>query len=125
MDKKSIEGLGPLNQLAKDIYTANHHWWHDLHTGEKLDRNKGELLMLVVSEVAECLEGLRKDLMDTHLTHRKMYEVEIADTFIRLFDIAGAWGCDLDTTIREKRAYNANRADHKRESRLKADGKKF
>src|ERR1700744_2242861 len=96
--------VGPLNQLAKDIYEANHHWWHDLHTGEKLDRNKGELMMLIVSEVAEMLEGCRKNLMDTHLTHRKMEEVELADILIRVFDYAGGFGWDLDGAVAEKRA---------------------
>lgn len=117
--------LGPLNTLAKDIYAGNHQWWHDINTGEKLNRNKGELLMLIVSECAEAMEGCRKDLMDTHLTHRKMEEVELADVLIRVFDYAGAFGFDLDATVAEKRAYNANREDHKREARLKSDGKKF
>ena len=35
------------------------------------------------------------------------------------------WGWPLAEAIGDKRAYNANRADHKRENRAKADGKKF
>ena len=114
-----------LNQLAKDCHEANQHWWHHPETGERLNRNKGELLMLIVSEVAEAMEGERKGLMDDHLPHRRMAEVELADVLIRLFDYAGAYGYDLDGAVAEKRAYNARRVDHKPEARLAPGGKAF
>ena len=114
-----------LNQLAKDCHEANQHWWHHPETGERLNRNKGELLMLIVSEVAEAMEGERKGLMDDHLPHRRMAEVELADVLIRLFDYAGTYGYDLDGAVAEKRAYNAQRADHKAEARLAPGGKSF
>ena len=116
---------GPLNQLAQECHEANQHWWHHPATGARLDRNKGELLMLIVSEVAEAMEGERKGLMDDHLPHRRMAEVELADVLIRVFDYAGAFGYDLDGAVAEKRAYNAQRADHKAKARLRADGKKW
>lgn len=81
-----------LTILAAEIHASNAHWWHDPATGERLNRNKGEMLMLVVSELSEAMEGERKDLMDDHLPHRKMAEVELADAKIRLFDFAG--GCE-------------------------------
>ena len=115
---------GPLNDLAGACHADAFGWWHNT-IGERLDRNKGELLMLIVSEVCEAMEGERKDLMDDHLPHRKMAEVELADVLIRVFDYAGAFGYDLDGAVREKRAYNAKRADHKAEARLRADGKKW
>lgn len=114
-----------LNFYAYKVFKDNATWWHDLKTGEKLDRNKGELLMLIVSEVAEAMEGERKDLMDTHLPHRKMAEVELADVLIRVFDYAGAFGYDLSGAVADKLAYNKNRKDHKPEARLAANGKKF
>jgi NTP pyrophosphatase (non-canonical NTP hydrolase) len=114
-----------LNYLAKACHAANQTWWHDPKTGEKLNRNKGELLMLIVSEVAEAMEGERKNLMDDKLPHRKMAEVELADALIRIFDYAGAYGFDLDGAFAEKRAYNAKRADHKPENRLKENGKQW
>lgn len=114
-----------LNGLAYDIHKENSHWWHDPVTGVRVVRNKGEMLMLIVSEVAEAMEGERKNLMDTHLPHRKMAEVELADVLIRLFDYAGAYGYDLDGAVAEKRAYNATRADHKPAARLAAGGKKW
>lgn len=100
-------------------------WWHDLKTGDRLDRNKGELLCLIHSEISEAMEGERKNLMDDKLPHRKMVEVELADALIRIFDYAGAFGYDVAGALVEKLAYNARRADHKPENRLKADGKKF
>jgi NTP pyrophosphatase (non-canonical NTP hydrolase) len=81
--------------------------------------------MLIVSEVAEAMEGHRKDLMDDKLPHRKMIEVELADTMIRIFDLAGAKGYDLGGAINDKMAYNAQRADHKIENRLKPGGKAY
>lgn len=188
-----------LNELAARCHAANHKWWHDLHTGERLDRNKGELMMLVISEVSEAMEGERKNLKDDKLPHRPMAEVEIADGLIRCFDYAGAFaidlsqlddgaqadlntlakaladeqegfpenkgeallgicafavrvrtaadaereayalnglvhhllvyagkhGHDLQSAFEEKMAFNAVRADHQREARLQANGKKW
>ncbi len=118
-----------LNELCREIHEDNVKagWWTDPKTGESIKdtRNVPEMLMLIVSEVAEALEGLRKDLPDDKLPHRKMFEVELADTCIRIFDLAGAKGLDLDGAIAEKRAYNAHRADHKIENRLKPGGKAF
>jgi NTP pyrophosphatase (non-canonical NTP hydrolase) len=114
-----------LNKLSTDIHFDNSHWWQNPLTGERLKRNKGELLMLIVSEIAEAMEGERKSLMDDHLPHRTMAEVELADALIRIFDYAGAYNYDLDGAVAEKRTYNATRADHKAESRLAANGKKW
>lgn len=100
-------------------------WWSDINTGERIERNTGELLMLCVSELAEAMEGARKNLQDDKLPHRKMFEVELADTLIRIFDLAGAHGLDLGGAMAEKMAFNASRADHKPENRRGENGKKF
>lgn len=117
--------MSPLNDLARECHEANQTWWHDPATGERLNRNKGELLMLMVSELSEAMEGERKELMDDKLPHRRMAEVELADALIRIFDYAGAYGYDLDGAVAEKRAYNAQRADHKPEARLATGGKRW
>lgn len=84
-----------LNELAAIVHGANIKWWQNIETGEPITRNKMELLALVASEVSECLEGERKNLMDDKLPDRKMAEVEMADAFIRLLDFAAGFGIDL------------------------------
>lgn len=102
-------------------------WWSDLTTGESIKetRNVGEILMLIVSEIAEGMEGHRKNLMDDKLPHRPMLEVELADAVIRIFDLAGAKGFDLGGAIVEKIEFNRNREDHKIASRMSENGKKY
>lgn len=82
-------------------------------------------LMLIVSEVAEAMEGDRKGIKDDKLPHRDMREVELADAVIRIFDLAGAYDMDLAGAIVEKLAYNQQRADHKPEHRAQAGGKAY
>lgn len=114
-----------LNDYAAECHANNHKWWHDLNTGERLERNKGELLALIHSEISEVLEGVRKSKMDDHLPHRKAEEVELADALIRIFDYAAGFGLDIEGAYQEKSAYNKVRADHSHEQRRLANGKKF
>ncbi|MFC3674705.1 hypothetical protein [Ferrovibrio xuzhouensis] len=105
--------------------------WHvDRKTGTPFTPEQQKALFptriaLCHSELSEALEGDRKDLMDDHLPHRKMAEVELADAVIRIFDLAGAMNYDLGAAIVEKLAYNAQRADHKIEARQAAGGKTY
>ena len=115
-----------LNDYAIECHEANRQWWTDLVTGQyPIARNNGELLMLCVSELAEAMEGDRKNAQDDKLPHRKMFEVELVDCLIRIFDLAAARGLDLDGAYQEKMRYNRTRADHKREARLAEGGKKY
>lgn len=131
----AIENAAPemLNHLSKAIYYHNVEagWYTNIQTGESFGaagtpsgRNISEMLMLIVSEIAEGMEGYRKSLPDDKLPHRPMLEVELADAMIRIFDLAGYFGYDLGGAIAEKRAYNATRADHKLAARVDG-GKKF
>lgn len=94
-------------------------WWP-----EGKPRDIPRLLMLAVSELAEAMEGDRKDLMDDHLPGRKMFEVELADAVIRIFDMAGGLNVDVAGAIAEKLLYNSKRVDHRPEVRA-AGGKKY
>jgi NTP pyrophosphatase (non-canonical NTP hydrolase) len=114
-----------LNELAAICHQASEKFWTDLQTGERLQRNKGEMLALIHSEISEALEGERKDLMDDHLPHRKMAEVELADALIRIFDYAAGHGYDIGGALVEKMEYNRTRKDHTREARLAPNGKKY
>ena len=109
-----------LNALKDYCYKqANEAGWH------KNPREIGTMLMLIVSEVAEAMEGSRKGLQDDHLPHRSMLEVELADALIRICDLAGREGLDLGGAVVEKLRYNLKREDHKLENRAKEGGKQF
>lgn len=98
-------------------------WWDGLNANDPYVF--ATKLALVHSEISEALEGGRKGKMDDHLPYRKAEEVELADALIRIFDLAGARGLDLEGAMVEKMTYNAQRADHKPENRAAVGGKKI
>lgn len=140
-----------LNALADRVHAANVKagWWTDIKTGESTlrTRNVPEMLMLIVSEISEGLEAVRKNLMDDKLPHRPGLQVELADAVIRILDLAGsrtaierelyetregpwkglaeAQTNPIGTVLIEKMLFNADRADHKIENRRKDGGKAF
>lgn len=128
MDNITIQQA--VTQLQNYVYQGNVRagWWEDLATGQAKPKGNIELILsklaLVHSEVSEAVEGVRKGMMDDHLKHRPMVEVELADAVIRILDICGHEGYDLAGAIMEKLEYNAQRLDHKRESRMAEGGKK-
>jgi hypothetical protein len=131
--KQSV-GIRPMNvirssamiaELATRVHAANAKWWYNIETHERLNRNVGELLMLVTSELAEALEGHRKNLPDDKLKHRPMFDVEITDALIRLFDIIGGMKLESAIAFDEKMAFNAVREDHSVEHRKSEHGKKY
>ena len=104
------------------------------------ERNVSEMLMLIVSELAEAQEALRKNnyadkaiteglKKDLELNHsdeefqlnqgiwkslfeekvKSSFEDEIADVAIRLFDLCGGMGIDLEKHIELKMKYNSLR----------------
>lgn len=185
---------------AREIHGANvvAGWWTDPKTGASIieTRNRGEIMMLIVSELSEASYGHNEAQMDDKLPHLPMFDVELADAAIRLLDLLGVeerhapaqgfsipgltsarrtlavldrrdeqlmtcvnavsramehhrkgylalyvaslWDAlehifalaevheiDLMPVIAEKRAFNATRADHKLENRLKDGGKAY
>lgn len=104
------------------------------------ERNVSEMLMLIVSELAEAQEALRKNhyadksvitglVQDIELEKsdeefqmdkgiwkglfedkiKSSFEDEIADVAIRLFDLCGGLGIDLEKHIELKMKYNSMR----------------
>ena len=66
------------------------------------DRNIGEALMLIVTELAEAMEAHRTQNDDN-------FREEIADTFIRLLDLCGGLKIDIEQEIVRKSLKNKQR----------------
>jgi hypothetical protein len=100
-------------------------WWADFFSMPEGLRKYyiGCKMALIHSEVSEALEGFRTGIADPHLPERSNVEVELADAVIRIFDLAGGLGLNLEEAIAEKMEYNAHRADHTREARAAKGGK--
>lgn len=124
MINEAAVGTASLQRLCHDL--AHRSGWWDEYVAMEPSARKHFIagkLCLVHSEVSEALEGHRKGLQDDHLPHRPMIEVELADTIIRIMDLAGALQLDVAGAIIEKLAYNQQRPDHKKEAREAEGGK--
>lgn len=119
-----------LNELRDEIHenAKNKGFWDS-------PRETGTLLMLCVSELAEAMEADRKsryadleayrsctmadDILsedfDIYLESsfekliKDTFEDELADTIIRILDLCGAKGIDIEKHIELKMKYNATR----------------
>lgn len=116
--------IATLDEFARFCHQEARKWWYD-ENGNKLERNKGEMIALMHSELSEMLEGVRKNIPDEHLPEFPMEHVELVDLLIRAFDYAGAHEIPLDEIFFRKSLYNRKRADHKYEVRAQAGGKAF
>ena len=65
-------------------------------------REVPELLMLIVTELGEACESDR-------LSDFKNFKEEIADTYIRLGDMCGYFGIDIEEEIKKKMEKNKTR----------------
>ena len=82
---------GWVSEFAQKVHTQNVAvgWW-DEYKDNPVDRHP-IAMTLIATELAEAAEGARKDLMDDHLPHYKMFDVELADALIRLMDCWAAY----------------------------------
>lgn len=117
-------GLLAAQKLAHDTATRAG-WYVNPATGEPVQRNFGEVIALMHSELSEALEAHRKGLMDDKLPHRPGVEVELADCIIRILDTAAALDLDVAGAIIEKNRFNRTRTDHTLEARRQAGGKAY
>ena len=109
-----------INQLAQQIYTDNKAkgFWDK-------ERNVGEMLMLVTSELGEAMEAHRKGKFANWSTFntnqqtdfktnfeaniKDSFEDEIADAIIRLLDMVGGLNIDIEKQLTTKLYYNTTR----------------
>ncbi len=118
--------LSNINELAQEVYRRN------VEKGFYQEpKNIGEMIALLHSELSEALECDRKDRYanaDNEIwarldaspdkvsfadlfreTVKDTFEDEIADTFIRLLDVSGFLGIDIQRHIEYKMKYNETR----------------
>jgi len=121
---EAMHGLNDIQSICHEL-ARKAGWWDEYIQMPQQYRKYflGSKRDLMHTELAEATEGARKDLMDDHLPHRKMEEVELADAIIRILDYAGALGYNVAEALIEKVAYNLDRADHKPEARAAEGGK--
>jgi len=98
-----------INELIKEAHenAVKHGFWNCYNSLRNSDEEtkqafESQFLMLIVSEVAEAQDGLRKGDIDN-------FKEELADVAIRLADLCGGLGIDLETEIIKKMKQNKSR----------------
>jgi len=106
-----------ISRIAHEVHCVNHinGWWHDRNAIARYHPNgKHQVtlaaLALVVSEVAEAMEAIRKHEADTwtDTTTKDTFARELAGATVRIMDLAAWTGVHLGEAIRAE--LEANKA---------------
>lgn len=97
-------------------------WDYTPESDEAYRANVATKLLLIVSEAVEAMDEIRAGKSPSTRYHSdggkpEGFPSELADIVIRVLDLAGGLGVDLQDVIEEKMTYNA--------SRDRLHGKKF
>lgn len=107
-----------IKEMAQAAYeNAVEKGFHSNPDGTPKERNVGEALCLIHSEISEAMEEYRKNPDLKHKYYREKdgkpegFVVELADAIIRIGDLCGGIDCIemLQECIVEKMAFNATR----------------
>lgn len=136
LEGQKLEVMESITELSKDVSNGNRErgFWDNYEGTKELKGLRqafiSQMLMLIVSELSEALEALRKDntateynveaiknWVDNGATFKTEFEQnikdkfedEIADAFIRILDLAGGLGIDLGLFVKNKLLYNSLR----------------
>lgn len=95
-------------KAVKDAFITQRLMLITSELGEAMEANrKGRVAKTVAYEAGLLVEVPEKELFEA--TIKESFEDEMADTMIRIFDLAGWLKIDLDWHIKEKMLYNAGR----------------
>jgi hypothetical protein len=109
--------VADLLTLQREIHqiAIDHGWWDDAEND-----NIPTKIALMHSELSEALEEYRSDRMDTYfegpgfrtmdpMAKPEGFGVELADTIIRILDLASRLGLDMGALVELKMEYNRGR----------------
>ena len=118
--KRDEAFIALFNMMQKEVHnTAVEKGWWGEGGSDKDDRNQGEMIALMHSELSEALEALRHgNPPDDKCPEFDGVSVELADVLIRMMDFAEAFGYDIAGATVAKMAMNKGRSH-------KHGGKKF
>lgn len=105
LSEEEAQFVKSFNQISTRVHESAKAkgWW-------EVERNNGELIALIHSELSEALEALRNKIeISDHIPLFFGVEEELADVIIRIMDMAVARNYHLPLAIIAKIGFNDNR----------------